>query len=57
MHEVKAVFDLLYERRRLLTKDLESIEGAIKALQLKCDHERLQEDDPRCSICGLKLPM
>lgn len=52
MKELKPTFDLLYERKRLLRKDLESVDGAILALQTKCDHVIDEEHTLKCSICG-----
>ena len=56
MRELRATFDLLYSRKRLLTKDLESINSSLSALQTKCDHE-YDQDAPGnmvCLICGKK---
>ena len=56
MQALKPTFDIMYERKRLLAKDLDSIGNAIKALQTKCDHEFLVEDErsSTCQICGFK---
>lgn len=59
MRALKPTFDLLFERKRLIQKDLDAIEVSLKALQSKCDHEY---ENPsavvsnsqyvRCVICG-----
>lgn len=57
MDALRATFDLLYERKRMLTKDLDSINSSIRALQTKCDHIYEGKDDLSksltCQICGL----
>lgn len=59
MRELKGTFDLLYDRKRMLAKDLESVNSSLQALQSKCEHE--YDEDPlelflsitdACSICG-----
>lgn len=53
MRELKPTFDLLYERKRMLIKDLEGVESALKALQTRCDHDLVGDRTySKCLICG-----
>ena len=58
MRQLKATFDILYERKRLLSHEIELIKESIKALQTVCKHEHELfevESDPEtynCIVCG-----
>lgn len=58
MRSLKPTFDILYERKRLLTHELDLIRESIKALQVVCKHEHELfgiDEDPdsfNCTICG-----
>lgn len=54
MRSLKPVFDILYERRRLLLHELDIIRESILPLQTVCKHER-HFDSTNCMICGKLL--
>ena len=59
MRSLKPTFDILYERKRLLTHELDLIRESIKALQVVCKHEHdlfgIEDVTPEsfnCTVCG-----